>query len=372
MADTINELTLKIARYFIENSERLDIVSVSGYVAYLTFLLVNIGLRGQAKYELSLFLNCNFSSIDYSPIDNIFNYECIDFFRMEEFFKIGMAQSAIFYSKPLVERFVQIALETYGFDHSYIDPTNIDIQTYTIEQWMKSIMKAPIYDLLQNLKEELRLLIINAYFVRFKWKIPCIKRHTHFGHFTNIYSEKIKVYMIRMIDDYRYYNDEDFKTSVVFVALEQNDTYAAIVLPGEGINIFYVIEHMNSHKIKKWFNESQIAIIAVFLPRFKMFTKYSLRSFLEFYNISSIFKSNQADLTRMIKGEGYINDFLHVSAISVNESGSFTTSIPNPITPYTMSSKFPQFSALRPFIFYLYNSKHNIVLHFSVILDPYF
>ncbi|KII68539.1 hypothetical protein RF11_09913 [Thelohanellus kitauei] len=226
MADTINELTLKLTRYFLDQIETINAVSISGFIAYLTLLLLNAGLQGQSKYDLSNFLDCNYSYLEFSFAKNVFEYECINFLTMAEFMTVGKVKSAIFHSKPIVETFKRIANEIYGIEVINIDPVWEEHQRHAINEWAKSIVEVPFhYILFRPFNIDLRLLIINEYLVRFKWFTPANKGYTRYGTFTNANSRPIKVRMMRMVDMFHYHNDSEIKASVVFVKLETDGIF---------------------------------------------------------------------------------------------------------------------------------------------------
>ncbi|KII73629.1 hypothetical protein RF11_08245 [Thelohanellus kitauei] len=246
MVDTINDLTLKLANYLLEENKGLNTVSVSGYLAYFTLLLVNVGLQGQAKYDLSAYLNCNYSYIDFSYLYDFLEYECIHSFTMDEFIMIGSVKSAIFHSAPPVENFIQMANYVYNFELVDIDPIYHEGQSNTINQWSLLLKHVPLeYIIPDTFYRELKLLIINEYFIGFKWLTPINKRYTYSETFTNYYSRKITVRMMRMVNYFRCYSDDEFKADIVFVNLETNGTYAVVVYPYVNSSVKDVLKNIN-------------------------------------------------------------------------------------------------------------------------------
>ncbi|KII73633.1 hypothetical protein RF11_08249 [Thelohanellus kitauei] len=371
MTATINELTLKLANNLLEKNAQMNMVAISGYIAYFTLLLLNFGLQGQAKYDLSAFLDCNYSFLEFSFEKNIFEYDCINLLTIDEFYQIGSVRSAIFHSRLLVESFKEVAGETYDFEFKSIDSTNIANQNKTINEWTNLLKSVPYkYIFSEAYRTEFILFIFNEFYIKFRWLIPANTRYSRNQIFTDINSMEYKIRMMRMIDYFGFYNDTDLKASIVFVKLEINGTYAAIVLPFIDNNIAYVLKHMNNEKFETWFDKSESKKMQLYLPHFGIVNQISLKSFLEFYNMRYLFVYYGADLTKIIRGAGYINDLIQVSAIRINESGSHMSTPPREPIIYRKSNKIPSFYVSRPFIFYLYNSNKNLVLHFSFIKHP--
>ncbi|KII63930.1 Serpin B11 [Thelohanellus kitauei] len=367
MADSINELTLKLANYLLVNSGKRNTFSISGFIAYLTLSLVNKGIKGPSKDQLSDFLNCNYSLKEISYQIYAVEYNCIDYFGIEEFYNVGSVKSAFFHSQLPVESFKQMALESYDTELHPIDPTNNDRQIETINEWGKTLVDVPFSDIFTDLyKDEISLLIINEYYVCFQWKIPYMKRLTTNKIFTDINSEIIIVETMRKIEYLKYYNDKDLRADIVFVPLQETNMSAAIVLPHEN-NIKDVLKRMNSQKMNKWFNDSLPKIIDLYLPKFEFINKINLKNFLKQNNLNFLFDEIEADLTGIIKDGGYINDYIHASSISINEIGSYLTPPKRDPIIHFGSTTTLTFMVNRPFVFYLFNITNHLVLHLSVV-----
>ncbi|KII73631.1 hypothetical protein RF11_08247 [Thelohanellus kitauei] len=257
MADTINDLTIKLANHLLVQNEGINVVSFSGYLVYLTLLLINFGLQGQAKYNVSAFVNCNYSYIDFSFTKNVFEYECIDYFTMEEFSKVSTIKSAIFHSRRLVETFKQFALEKYDTEFINIDRMYNLRQMNTIKEWSVLLKRVPFYEILSEQgHEDLMLLFVQEYFVRFKWLIPLNKRNTKGKTFTDINSQTYNVKTMRIVDILNCYIDKESKASIVYVNLETNGTYAAVVLPFPDNNVKNLLQNITvifllKYRVKK-------------------------------------------------------------------------------------------------------------------------
>ncbi|KII72746.1 Serine protease inhibitor 3/4 [Thelohanellus kitauei] len=139
-----------------------------------------------------------------------------------------------------------MALEVYDFQLQSIDATNNDRQINTINEWAQQLQDVPFRDIfIQPFKDHLSLLIINEYFIRFQWKRQFIERAASVRSFTNIDSNTKQFVMMRRIEYMKYINDKDMKASVVFVPLEENDMYAAVVLPFDDQNVLDLLKRMN-------------------------------------------------------------------------------------------------------------------------------
>ncbi|KII73630.1 hypothetical protein RF11_08246 [Thelohanellus kitauei] len=165
---------------------------------------------------------------------------------MDEFSKIGVIKSAIFHSRQLVETFKQFAIEKYDIEFINIDPVNNAHQHNTINKWTTLLKNVPFqYILSKPVQEELMLLIINEYSVRFKWLFPVNTRYTRDQTFTDINSISYNVQMMKMVDVFKCIADKELKATIVFIKLETQGTFAVIVLPFIENNIKDLLKNMN-------------------------------------------------------------------------------------------------------------------------------
>ncbi|KII61681.1 Plasminogen activator inhibitor 2, macrophage [Thelohanellus kitauei] len=362
MVESINELTLKLANFLMEKNGGVESLSISGVIIYMTLSLIHYGLHGSDKDKLSDFLNSNFSFSEFACPSYVLQFTCISTFGMEKFSKIGISQSAIFYSTPLEEYFQKFAMRAYKIDYKYLEYTHRGFQMMEMNNWARSLQDSPFTENIdESLDEDLRMLIINAYFIRFHWGLQSKNRYTKLRKFTLNETREVYVKMMRMVNIFRCFDDNTLNASIVFVPLKENNICAAIVLPHE-MN--------NSSTMKSWYNKSRYFKISVVLPRFGFIQKISMKSFLEFNQLNGLFDKKEADLTNIIYGGGYINDYIHVSSINVNDSGSHAIHFSNTKLYFRGSNLTSDFHVNRPFIFYLYDIIDNLVLHFSVITDP--
>ncbi|KII60626.1 Glia-derived nexin [Thelohanellus kitauei] len=371
MVDNVNEMTLKLANFLLTENQQLNMVSISGVIAYMTLSLITIGLLGPSKYELLDFLNCSYSLEEYSYPEYFLIYKCMDVSALDDFSKIGSVKTAIFHSKPALEYFKQIALESFDIDLQSIHSRNNEHQLLTIIHWSKTLKDVP-FNILHHepIKIKLSLLLISEYFIHFQWKTPFDVQSTKKTVFVDCYNNNRDVEIMRMVDYLRYYDDSELKAWIVFVALEDTDVFAAIVLPYYKNRLVDVLKKMSSKKMETWFHSSFPQRIDLRLPKFGFINKSRLRYFMLFHKLNSLFDRGEADFTNLVKDGGYINDYYHYSSIKINEYGSYNTTVRRSSLRLRGGSSTKLFFVSRPFIFYLYKSTNNLTLYFSVITQP--
>ncbi|KII61684.1 Serpin I2 [Thelohanellus kitauei] len=370
MADSINEHTLKLANYLLEAGGRRNLVSISGILSYLTLSLINTGLHGPEKDQMLGLLNSDNSLEEFACPTFEMLLSCISTYGWTEFSRIAVSKTAIFHSSNLTDDFKQKAIGSFGIELIGIDANSEMFQRYIIDKWKRSLPNIPFLDSsFKPFQDELKLLFMNQYYLSFQWRLPFNKRYTKIGSFTDIYNSVVNVHLMRIVNILRYYKDEQLNATIVFLQLKDTEIRAVVVLPDADTNIKYILKRMKSEKIKQWFEHSDTIRIALYLPRFRIIQKVSLKSFFKFYQLSGLFMNNGADLSQIINGGGYINDYIQISGIKIDEHGSYALEKPYQPILYRVSNLTMPIEITRPFIFYLYSWEKNLVVHFSVITE---
>ncbi|KII67022.1 Alpha-1-antitrypsin [Thelohanellus kitauei] len=374
MADIINDLTLKLANYFMADDDHLSSFSVNGLITYLTLSLVNIGLLGPVKYQLLDFLKCNYTFVLISYPSYFLQYKCVDSFTLDEFLKIGNVKSAIFHSSPIIQNFRQIAHQTINMEFYHIDPKNKENQSSTIFEWARRLEDISFQiNINEPYEQDLSLLVMNQYYTRFQWKTPFHLRSTKRSQkFTDVYNVEREVQMMRRVEILKYCNDPFMKASMVFIPLQEDDLYAAVVLPYFDSTLKNLLKIMTNKTFESWFDKSFPQKVDLRLPKFGFDNKISLKPFLEFHQLSSLFNQDDADLSNMVSERGYLNDYIHVSSIKINESGSYLpfTEDGQDVLHIRYNNPHQRLTITKPFLFYIYKSTEKLILHFSVITHP--
>ncbi|KII67008.1 Serpin A3-7 [Thelohanellus kitauei] len=246
MADRANDLTLKLAKFLMEADGYPITFSISGFIAYVTLSIITKGLRSPAKDRFLDLLNCSYSHLEESHERSFLEFKCLNSNEMIDFEKAGRVKSAIFHTKTPYETFKQMAFEHAGIEFQIVHDTNYALQYHLINEWGKTLEDVPFTNIfIESMDEELSLLIFNEYFVRFQWKSPFNPKTTKDQYFKNIYDQDVRVDMMRRIMYSRYYDDQELMATIVFIPLEQDDMYAAVVLPHSTNNIMDLLRNMN-------------------------------------------------------------------------------------------------------------------------------
>ncbi|KII61682.1 hypothetical protein RF11_08235 [Thelohanellus kitauei] len=241
----MNKLTLQLANHLLE-IRPTEPISINGVIAYMTLSLLNTRLEGNEKFQFFDLLSLNFSPKALSSASYLYDLTTVASYANDEFSSVGIGKSGIFHSKTLDKYFELMAKHAYHMDLQDINYPNQGFQIKLINNWVKSLNDTPFGDIIiDHFPEEIQLVIINEYFIRFKWRFPSKKKFTKMQYFTDIFYRFIKVKTMRIVDVAKYYEDVNLKASVVIIQLKDQEISAVIALPYKNNTVYNLLKRMN-------------------------------------------------------------------------------------------------------------------------------
>uniref|UniRef100_A0A3P9N6G0 Serpin peptidase inhibitor, clade E (nexin, plasminogen activator inhibitor type 1), member 3 n=1 Tax=Poecilia reticulata TaxID=8081 RepID=A0A3P9N6G0_POERE len=148
-----------------------------------------------------------------------------------------------------------------------------------------------------------------------------------------------------------------------------------VVLPSDRKSPLSSLEsQLTAHQLASWESGLRRTKMDIFLPRFRMQNKFSLRSVLPALGVSDAFNPTAADFTGISVEEGlYVSDAVHEVRIEVTEDGTKAAAATVFIIPAMVllkRSRAPVFKADRPFLFLLRQVNTGSILFMGRIMNP--
>jgi serine protease inhibitor len=254
-----------------------------------------------------------------------------------------------------------------------------------------------------------RLILTNAIYFKGAWSVPFSEADTKPRDFTLADGKKIKAPIMnaRWLDVgcYGAFNADGslFKTPVKIKRGQKTGLYpgakgfAMLELPYKGDDISMVLIAPNAHdglgviekklttdNLAAWIGKLQKRKTNVFLPKFKLETKYEMNDTLKAMGMARAFTDPRspkgADFTGMCASKDprhrlYITKVIHKAFVEVNEKGTeaaaATAVIMSGVRSAPMSRPFtPTFQADRPFLFVIRDKQTNSILFMGRINNP--
>ena len=150
-----------------------------------------------------------------------------------------------------------------------------------------------------------------------------------------------------------------------------------ILLPASVDGLVSVEKSMTDQTIKEWLSQLDLQpeqTADLYLPKFRLETKYNLVPPLTTMGIKDAFSMDNADFTGMggEKGDLHISQVVHKAYIKVNEEGTEAAAA----TAVEMAGKsipvfeYPVFRADHPFFFLIRDNRSGTFLFMGRIMNP--
>ncbi|KAK5613242.1 putative serpin E3, partial [Crenichthys baileyi] len=143
-----------------------------------------------------------------------------------------------------------------------------------------------------------------------------------------------------------------------------------IVLPSDRKSPLSSLESLlTARQLASWDSGLRRTKMDIFLPRFRIQNKFSLRSTLPDLGISDAFNPTAADFTGISVEEGlYVSDAFHEVRIEVTEDGTKADAATAMVL--LKRSRAPVFKADRPFLFLLRQVNTGSIFFMGRIMNP--
>lgn len=185
----------------------------------------------------------------------------------------------------------------------------------TINGWVKKKTHDKIEKILDELKPDTRLILINAVYFKGDWAHPFDKDFTREAAFAG---QDQKVMMMRQQEHFGYLEGDGFKA--VRLPYGEKRRCAMYVFVPDDLEKFH--SKLDAATFAKWMKSFKSEEVSVGLPRFKFDFEMELNDVLKRMGMTEAFDSNAADFSGMSKEPLFISRVKHKTYVDVNEAGT--------------------------------------------------
>ncbi|CAF1115111.1 unnamed protein product [Rotaria sp. Silwood1] len=292
----------------------------------------------------------------------------------------------------LQEEYLKIVQIFFKADMKLEDFENESAQAVQrINTWVEQQTNNLIRNLLstRDVTPDTRLIIINSIYFKGTWIKEFNKNLTNQNaNFYETNGKISKVTLMHQKGQFAYAENNDLHVQIVHVPYKSENKDVefvfTVILPNRGVQLDVVEQNLASQPdlMQKLFSREKTRTeeLNLYLPKFKMETTFELSDVLQRLGMKDAFNGHKANFSGIVSTKNnqnrlYISKIIHKAFIDVNEQGSeaaaatavvisvFTTSVheqPHPI----------EFKADRPFLFFIRESRQNIVLFSGRFISP--
>ncbi len=241
----------------------------------------------------------------------------------------------------------------------------------TINRWVDEQTQGKIPAIVDELKPETIMVLINAIYFKGAWTEPFDEDQTTDQPFTLLDGSTKQVPMMTQFDSYRYYEGEDMQA--VSLPYGEERLSMTILLPSQDSSLQSLVRQLDAPTWRQWLGEMSPQDGQVSIPRFKMEDDHALEDVLTDMGMGLAFDCDHADFSQMYAKPGVcITSVRQKTFVEVNEEGTeaaaatsvemgLTSAMPN--QPFTMVVD-------RPFFFAIHDDQTDAVLFMGMVVEP--
>lgn len=252
--------------------------------------------------------------------------------------------------------------------------TNLDFKDATapnnINNWVKENTRGKINKIVETIKPDEVLFLINAIYFKGKWSNEFDKSQTAQHPFYLISGGQKQHPMMSQKGDYRYYENEQFQAvSLPYGADGKISFY--IFLPKQNSSLKALYKNLSFDNWQKWMAQFDKREGFIRLPRFKTDYDVTLNDALKALGMEEAF-SNQANFSGIGKNLT-ISQVKHKTFVEVNEEGTeaaAATSVGIQMTSLRQKPEPFRMIVDRPFFYAIRDNQTGSVLFMGSIVEP--
>jgi len=240
-----------------------------------------------------------------------------------------------------------------------------------INRWIEKKTEEKIKDLISkgDLTPLTRLVLTNAIYFKGKWSLAFKKKNTHPLPFHVTPEKTVRAPMMYQKATFPYFRDK--KIQVLELPYMGKALSMLILLPDRSVGVKGLQDLLTEKNFGNWLSQLRKRKVAIYLPRFKLKTRFYLAKILSDMGMPDAF-TNTADFSGISGNrELMISKVIHQAYVNVNEEGTeaaAATAVAIRLKAVMMN--YPVFKADHPFIFLILHKKTRSILFMGKVVNP--
>ncbi len=239
-----------------------------------------------------------------------------------------------------------------------------------INRWVEEKTSDKIKNLLHrgDIDSSTRLVLTNAIYFKGKWASQFRKKNTRTMPFHESPAKLEKVDM--MFQEGRFPYLEEQNLQVLELPYVGSTLSMVVFLPSKTLGLKKFEKGLNEKKVRDLLSSLRKREVTVYLPRFKLKTRYLLAQTLSKMGMPDAF-SNKADFSGMTgKKDLKISRVIHQAYVEVNEEGTEAAASTGVVMRLKAVMRHPVFRADHPFIFMIIHKETGSILFMGRVMNP--
>jgi len=272
-----------------------------------------------------------------------------------------------------IKEFLELTQKSYGAGLREVDfMTQTEKARLTINTWVEEKTQAKIKDLIKKgvLDALTRLVLTNAIYFKGDWASQFDKKKTRDEPFKLAEDKEVTVPMMHIKETFKYWADD--KLQVLQLPYKGEELSMIILLPVKVDGLAGVEKSLTFEKLNEWTKGLRTQEVVVYMPKFKMTTKFELADYLKKMGMPDAFSLPGADFSGMTGDKNlFISNVIHKAFVAVDEEGTEAAAA-TAVTMKLTSAPAPPvvFRADHPFIFIIRDNRSGSTLFMGRVMNP--
>jgi len=364
-----NTFSINLLKAISEDEAPTDNYMISPLSISLALAMTANGAKNNTLDEM---LNVmGFENSDIDDFNEFFRLIVYELLNLDNKVTLTIANS-IWYRDSFapLQSFLDTNEEYYNAEISALDFSHPDAVNI-INQWVSDATNRKIGGIIQSIPNDVLMYLINAIYFYGQWQYEFDKSQTKERDFYLSSGESIKVTMMEMEADLKYFDAGNMQ--MIEIPYGKGNFVMNVILPPNGVSPTQLLSDFDYSSWAEWTSGLYEKEVVLYMPKFKFEYSKSLVSALQSLGMIDLFNEIASDLSG-INGTGglFVSDVKHKTFIDVNEEGTEAAAVTaTEVGTTSVNPDMPIYINLnRPFVFIIREISTEVILFAGVVSDP--
>lgn len=279
--------------------------------------------------------------------------------------------NAIFYRNTfsVKDNFITTNQNYYQAEVAGLDFTKEAETLNTVNGWVNDKTKGKIDKIIEEVKAESVMYLLNAIYFNGEWKYRFDATNTMDLPFTKEDHTVVQVPTMMIENPFNYYSDQNFQ--MLEMPYGSGKYSMLVFLPATGKTSGDVISLMNPENINGWLEQMTEQKKKVYFPKFEFKFNNSLVDELIALGMTDAFNDAKANLSGISEeAQLVISEVMHKTYIKVDERGTEAAAVTGITIGTTSAGPDPSFRVDHPFVFAIREKDTRAILFIGKVMNP--
>ncbi|XP_075470567.1 alpha-1-antiproteinase-like [Ascaphus truei] len=332
------------------------------------FAMLSIGAKSATHRQIIEGLSLNQTQIEEEKIHEAFEHLLLALNKPKSELQVSIGNALFVGDKVRILK--SFAHEVEHHYHAAVISANFENPEDAgkqINDYVKNKTNGKIEELVRDLDEDTKMVLVNYVFFKGKWLYPFNPSLTETDTFFIDKYNSVKVPMMYKADKVSSMFDRTLSCTVLKLPY-RGSAHMLIVMPEKDGDFVTLEDHLTKELVDTWLANMKTRKTDIFFPKFKLDQKYQLKTFLQELGIKDIF-TGRANLTGLTDERNIkLTEITQRAVIEIDERGTEASAATgSEIVAFSLP---PTIKVDHPFLLMIYEETHKTLLFIGRVVDP--